>query len=158
MFSKFWGLLRISELYFRMDFIPLSVSSMMQWLDDFFSLLYFWPTSKIAKSCLLRGHSTTTWTKFNPILTPSPLAWTNRVILKNYYLSFIMWPPVDFLLTPSSPLIVHVVIECPLICTWLNKNIKCQTCEHSLKMYWSNSSKDNQLIFTKEIWRIYWFN
>ena len=99
--SKFCGLLTISELYkeceLKKGFTPLSVSSMMQWLNDFFSLLYFWPTSKIAKSCLL-------------------------------------------------------------ICTWLNENIKCQTCEHSLKMYWSNSSKDNQLIFTKEIWRIYWFN
>ena len=98
--SKFCGL-TISELYkeceLKKGFTPLSVSSMMQWLNDFFSLLYFWPTSKIAKSCLL-------------------------------------------------------------ICTWLNENIKCQTCEHSLKMYWSNSSKDNQLIFMKEIWRIYWFN
>ena len=78
----------------------LSPCRLVAWCSDltiFFSLLYFWPTSKIAKSCLL-------------------------------------------------------------ICTWLNENIKCQTCEHSLKMYWSNSSKDNQLIFMKEIWRIYWFN
>ena len=38
--SKFCGLLTISELYeeceLRKDFTPLSVSSMMQWLNDFF--------------------------------------------------------------------------------------------------------------------------
>ena len=31
-----------------------------------------------------------------------------------YYLHFVTWPPVDFLLTPTSPIFVHVVIESPL--------------------------------------------
>ena len=38
-----------------------------------------WPI-KLVQSCLVRGHSTTTWTKFWPFLTPSPpssgQAWT----------------------------------------------------------------------------------
>ena len=48
----------------------------------------------------VRGHSTTTWTKFYPILTPS----TPRVDNCGYftwYLPFVMWPSLDFLLTPS---------------------------------------------------------
>ena len=32
----------------------------------------------------------------------------------NWHLPFITWPRVDFLLTPSPPLLVHVVIEWPL--------------------------------------------
>ena len=48
-------------------------------------------------------HSTTTWTYFYPILTPTPLK-----LYKNghftYYLPFVVWPCVDFPLTstPSS--------------------------------------------------------
>ena len=30
------------------------------------------------------------------------------------YLPFVTWPHVDFLLTLHPPLLVHVVIECPL--------------------------------------------
>ena len=43
---------------------------------------------------LSKGHLKTTWTKFYPILTTSPLEWTI----------------VDFLLTIYLPLLVHVVI------------------------------------------------
>ena len=46
-----------------------------------------------------RGHSTTTWTKFYPILTPSPLEWTNMDILHILSTLYHM-TPVDFLLTP----------------------------------------------------------
>ena len=45
-----------------------------------------------------RGHSSTTWTKFYPILTPSP----DRVDNCGYfiwYLPFVTWSSVDFLLT-----------------------------------------------------------
>ena len=31
---------------------------------------------KFANSFIIRGHSTTTWTKFYPMLTPSPIEWT----------------------------------------------------------------------------------
>ena len=49
--------------------------------------------------------STTTWTKFYPILIPSPLKWTNMDILcKIYPRSTLCYvTPVDFLLTPSLP-------------------------------------------------------
>ena len=32
-----------------------------------------------------------------------------------YYLPFVTWPLSDFVLTPHTPLLVHVVIECPRI-------------------------------------------
>ena len=48
------------------------------------------------------GHSTTTWTIFYPILTPSLLEWTNMAILHTSY-PLSVDPLVDFLLklTPS---------------------------------------------------------
>ena len=55
--------------------------------------------------CLLstvRVHSITTWTKFWPILTPCPPQ------VDNY--EYFTW-----YLPSSHPLLVHVVIECPLI-------------------------------------------
>ena len=62
----------------------------------------------------IRGHSTTTWTKFYLTLTPSPSSgqkWTFYII---FTLCHDPLPPVDFSLTPNHPFIVHVVIECPL--------------------------------------------
>ena len=56
---------------------------------------------------LLWGHSKTKWTKFWP---STPLEWTKMDILFKFYLSFVTWPSVDFL----PPLLVHIVIECPL--------------------------------------------
>ena len=50
----------------------------------------------------LWGHSTTTWTKFYPILTPSPLKWTIVDILHDTYPLF-KWPSMDSLLTPLPP-------------------------------------------------------
>ena len=49
------------------------------------------------------GHSTTTWTIFYPILTPSLLEWTNMAILHTSY-PLSVDPLVDFLLklTPST--------------------------------------------------------
>ena len=58
-----------------------------------------WPPST-------RWHSTTTWTKFYPILTTYPphrghfLLWT--------------WPRMGIFWTNYPPYLVHVVIECPL--------------------------------------------
>ena len=66
--------------------------------------------SELQRSSLL-GHSTTTWTKFYPILTPYP-SWVD--ILHGKYLPFVTWSSMDFLLTPP-PFLVHVVIEWPLI-------------------------------------------
>ena len=50
---------------------------------------------------------------------PPPLWWgfvSSQTLTFYYYLPFVTWPPMEFLLTPSSlpPLFVHVVIECPL--------------------------------------------
>ena len=52
-----------------------------------------------------RGHSTTTWTEFCHFLTPPPL--------RGLFMPW-AWKKQTFL-TPSSPYIVHVVIECPLM-------------------------------------------
>ena len=60
----------------------------------------------------LRGHSTTTWTKFYSILNPSPLEWTNMDLSHTIYL-LPHDPPWTFY-RPPSPLLVHVVIGCPL--------------------------------------------
>ena len=84
-------------------------------IDDFlcatvFGRLLNSPQTCVPRKGAPRGHSTTTWTKFSPILTPSPLEWTNMDI---FILSFVMWLPVNFLLSPSPPLLVHVVIEWP---------------------------------------------
>ena len=52
----------------------------------------------------LRGHSRTTWTKFYPILTPSPLESTNIDILYTMVSNLChVTLPVDFLLTPLPP-------------------------------------------------------
>ena len=59
----------------------------------------------------LRGPSTTIWTKFYPILTTYP---PRLDILYTPY-PFFTWPNVDFLLTTSLPLLVHVVIEWPFM-------------------------------------------
>ena len=61
---------------------------------------------------IVRGHSTTTWTQFYPILTPIPLEWTKMDILHTIY-------PLTRDLhglsnDPPNPLFVHVFIECPL--------------------------------------------
>ena len=44
------------------------------------------PNDKMIGTCpLVRGHSTTTWTKFYPILTPSSLEWTSVDNLEDTY-------------------------------------------------------------------------
>ena len=48
------------------------------------------------------GHSTTTWTIFYPILTPSLLEWTNMAILHTSY-PLSVDPLVDFLLKLPLP-------------------------------------------------------
>ena len=58
------------------------------------------------------GHSTTTWTKFYPIVTT--LVWTNLDILRMHTTFLFMRPCVDFLLTTYPPtylFLVHVDIE-----------------------------------------------
>ena len=45
-----------------------------------FWFIFFW--NKTIMWVMIRGHSTTTWTKFWPILTPSPLEWTSVDILQ----------------------------------------------------------------------------
>ena len=44
---------------------------------NFFFVLGPW-----SKQSMVRGHSTITWTKFWPLLTPSPLEWTSADILQ----------------------------------------------------------------------------
>ena len=63
-------------------------------------------------SLLLRGHSTTTWIKFYPILTPTPLEWTKMDILHTIYPSYVT--PCGLYSDPNPPLLVHVVIECSI--------------------------------------------
>ena len=57
----------------------------------------------------LGGHSTTMWTKFYPILTPSLLEWDNSA-----HFTWCHVTKLDLLPFPSSPFLVHVVIECHL--------------------------------------------
>ena len=85
----------------------------------------------------VRGHSTTTWTKFWP---PTSLEWTIVDILCTTYLvptklttyPLFTWPSMDFLLTTCLPVLVHVVIKWPL--TTLQRHNKV-----SLSMYRSIS-------------------
>ena len=53
------------------------------------------------------------WTKFYPILTPFPPGVDNCGHF-TWYLPFVMWPSMEFVLTPP-PLLVHISIECPLM-------------------------------------------
>ena len=62
-----------------------------------------------------RGHSTTTWTKCYPSLTPYTPEVDKHGHL-TYHLAFVMWPPWSFY-WPPPPLFVHVVIEWPPSCT-----------------------------------------
>ena len=59
-----------------------------------------------------RGHSTTTWTKFYPILTPSPLEGTNMDILHILSTLYHM-NPVDFLLTPFTLFLSTQLLNAP---------------------------------------------
>ena len=59
---------------------------------------------------ILRGHSTTTWTKYGPILSPSPLKWT----IVEFYMIPTLCDQVWTFYWPLLPLLVHVVIEWPL--------------------------------------------
>ena len=76
----------------------------------------------------IRGHSITTWVTFYPILTTYPSA-LDLTIWDRCYISTIVhpstyhlitWSSVGFLLTTYLPLLVHVVIECPLSCLHCN--------------------------------------
>ena len=60
------------------------------------------------------GHSTTTVTKFYPILTPSPPPQVDNCGHFKWCLPFVMWTNMDFSLTPHPTFLVHVVIEWPL--------------------------------------------
>ena len=51
----------------------------------------------------LRGHSTTTLTKFYPILATYPLKWTIVDILHSTTYTLVTWPNMDFLLTAYLP-------------------------------------------------------
>ena len=62
-------------------------------------------------------HSTTTWTKFYPILTPFPHKVDN---LHTTYPLF-MWPSVEFLLTTYLSVVVYIVIQWPLSSKVLRK-------------------------------------
>ena len=63
---------------------------------------------------LIRGHSTTTWTKFYPILTHHDLR-----VDKNghftFYKLFATWFPADFLITPSSTCQSMYLMNVPLL-------------------------------------------
>ena len=65
---------------------------------------------------LFMGHSTTTWTKFWPMLTTYPPWVDNCGHL--FIIHMFMWPSIDFLMTTYPPLVVHVVIKWPLIRVW----------------------------------------
>ena len=57
-----------------------------------------------------------TFTNYVDQILPNfdPLPLSSGQTYFTYYLPFVTWHPVDFLLTPSPPLLVHVVIEWPL--------------------------------------------
>ena len=61
------------------------------------------------------GHPITRWTRFWPFLTPSPLTWT--ILLNKTCEVTDIWAP------PSTPLLVHVVIEWPLMVFDIRTNI-----------------------------------
>ena len=90
--STFVGSLRIYKVSYV---LTLKYFSRLQWCENaFFS----------------EGHSATTWTKFYPISTHPPNGHFTYYI---YSLFLETQPPVDYLLTPHPPLLVHVVIEWP---------------------------------------------
>ena len=71
-------------------------------------------TELILKSLnVLGGHSTITWTRFYPILTPTLLNWTNMDILHTIYP--LSRDPRGLSTGPHPPYPVHIVIECPLV-------------------------------------------
>ena len=84
---------------------------------EFYSTWYIFGFQYCFLSCnslYAKGHST--WTKFYPFLTPSSPAREDKHWHLTYYISTLchVTPAVDFLLTPSPPLLVYVIIECPL--------------------------------------------
>ena len=67
----------------------------------------------------LRGHSTTRWAKFYPILTPSP--WSGQ-LWPFYIIPTLCHMIIRGLSTdPLTPLLVHIVIEWPLTKVWVKK-------------------------------------
>ena len=63
----------------------------------------------------LFGHSTTTWTQFYKIMTPSPLEWTFYIIPTLCHLT-----KRGLSTDPLPPLLVNVVTEWPL---WLDETV-----------------------------------
>ena len=62
----------------------------------------------------IMGHSTTAWIQFYPILTPPPPSSGQKWMF--YILSTLCHvTPCGLSADPQPPLLVHVVIECPLI-------------------------------------------
>ena len=62
----------------------------------------------------IMGHSTTTWIQFYPILTPQPPSSGQKWIF--YILSTLCHvAPCGHSADPQPLLLVHIVIECPLI-------------------------------------------
>ena len=64
----------------------------------------------------LSGHSTTTWIKFYPILTPTHPLRVDKNGHFTYYLPFVTWPPVDILLTPTSLFLFNKLLNDPPRC------------------------------------------
>ena len=67
----------------------------------------------------LRGPN---FTQFWP---PSPLSPRVDCGHFTWYLPYLTWPSVEFLLTPSPPLLVHVVIEWPLVACGEHSKLFC---------------------------------
>ena len=75
--------------------------------------------------------ATASWGSYNnyvdqilPNFDPLPPRVDNRGHF-TWYLHFVTWPSVDFLLTPSPPLLVHVVIEWPLVACGEHSKLFC---------------------------------
>ena len=76
--------------------------------------------SLVKHSNEVRGHSSTTWTKFCRFLTPPPL--------RGLFL-YLKWGKKQAFFDPLSPHLVHVVIEWPLRCI------------HGNQAFWSHQPK-----------------
>ena len=83
-----------------------------------------------------RGHSSNTWTKYTQFWPPPPIEWTIVDILCDTYLK---WPSVDFLLTPSPSF-------CPRS-YWMAPNWNVETDKNKAAKIWRNVPVAHFLFF-----------
>ena len=99
-----WGMLKGAETLFKLATKAFAVKTTM---CNEKALIH------VITRSVVRGHSTTTWTTFYPILTTYP----TRVDKHGHFIYGLSFAHVDFLLTTYLPFLVHVVIECPQSCS-----------------------------------------